>query len=361
VSIEGELAVRVTLSGNVVAAVDLSSTRPQLAQKLLAGRPTDEALALVPRLFSICGRSQAVAAQLALAAARGAAPDAAALAAYTRIIEAEIAQDTLWRMLIDWPRATGRAPATDALAAARAALQGDAPATALRAVVEAEVLGEPCELWLDSHVPGFEIWIARSRTAAAAHLAQVQRDGPRHGAGAVALLPSCALLATITALADGLERDPDFDRAPLSNNQPAETGALARLRRQPLVEALLKAYGSSVLVRLVARVTELARIVAGRPSTQPLAGQRSLGPARGLGWVETARGLLLHVVELAGAQVATYRIVAPTEWNFHPRGALAAGLLGAHMLDAADARRRAEWLVQALDPCVACTVEVADA
>jgi Ni,Fe-hydrogenase I large subunit len=360
-SIEGELTVRVGLRGNGVAAVEVASTRPQLAQKLLAGQSAEEALARVPRLFSICGRSQAVAAQLALAAAQGEALDAAALAAQSRAVEAEIAQEYLWRALIDWPRATGRAPATEALAAARAAAQGEAPATALRAVVEAEVLGEACEQWLDSHVPGFEIWIARSRTAAAAHLAQVQRDGPRHGAGDVPLLPSCALPATLTALADGLERDPQFDRAPQLDGKPAETGALARLRRQPLVEALLKVYGNSVLTRLVARVTELARTVAGRPSYVPLVGQRALGPARGLGWVETARGLLLHLVELNGEQVTGYRIVAPTEWNFHPRGALAAGLLGSHMLDAAEARRRTEWLVQALDPCVRCTVEVAHA
>ncbi|MBK6630066.1 MAG: nickel-dependent hydrogenase large subunit [Betaproteobacteria bacterium] len=40
--------------------------------------------------------------------------------------------------------------------------------------------------------------------------------------------------------------------------------------------------------------------------------------------METARGTLLHQVTLAGDHVAHYRIVAPTEWNFHPRGAFRA-------------------------------------
>ena len=56
-----------------------------------------------------------------------------------------------------------------------------------------------------------------------------------------------------------------------------------------------------------------------------------------------------------------YTIVAPTEWNFHPQGALAQGLVGRRVADAEHAVRDARVLVQALDPCVACGVEVADA
>lgn len=359
-NVEGELSIRIALRGNAVAEVAIASTRPRVADKLLAGKPVEEALALVPTLFSICGRAQATAAQLAVDAARGVAPDAAALTARSRVVEAEIAQEYLWRALLDWPRATGREPATAALAAARTALAGG-DATALRPVVESEVLGEPAEQWLDSHVAGFEIWIARAHTAAQANLWAVQRDGPRHGAGNVALLPPFTHAATAAAIVDGLTNDPEFDRAPHLDGKPAETGALARLRQQPLVEGLLRAYGSSTLTRLVARVTELARIVAGRPSATPVVGCRVLGPNRGLGWVETARGLLLHAIELDGLRVKSYWIVAPTEWNFHPRGALVAGLLGAHIADETELRRRADWLVQALDPCVGYSLDIAHA
>jgi hypothetical protein len=359
-NVEGELSIRIALRGNAVAEVAIVSTRPRVADKLLAGKPVEEALALVPTLFSICGRAQANAAQLAVQAAQGAVPDAAALAARSRAVEAEIAQEYLWRALLDWPRATGREPATAALAVALAALTG-ADATALRSVVESEVLGEPVEQWLDSHVAGFEIWIARAHTAAAAHLAQVQRDGPRHGVGNVALLPPFAQPATAAAIVEGLAHDADYDRAPHIDGKPAETGALARLRQQALVEGRLRAYSTSTLTRLVARVTELAQIVAGRPPAAPFVGCRMLGPNRGLGWVETARGLLLHAVELDGLRVKSYRIVAPTEWNFHPRGALVAGLLGAHIAEEAELRRRADWLVQALDPCVGYTLELTHA
>jgi Ni,Fe-hydrogenase I large subunit len=85
------------------------------------------------------------------------------------------------------------------------------------------------------------------------------------------------------------------------------------------------------------------------------------GLRRGLGWVETARGVLVHLIDLegigadersGGERIARYRILAPTEWNFHPRGAVAAGMLGVHAPSADELRQRADWLVQSLDPCV---------
>jgi hypothetical protein len=362
-TLAGELSVRVHAPAGVVTAVDIASTRPQLAQTLLAGRPLAEALATVPTIFAVCGRAQAVAAQLAAAAA-GAIP-APDVALRERQIEAEIAQEYLLQLLLRWPRAAGGVPDAAAVARLRASLvAGDT--AALRTVVERDVLGMTCEAWLDSHVPAFEIWIARGATLAATHLADVQRDGARHGAGGIALLP---LVATEPAfaqeIAQAVASDAEFPRAPIRHGAPAETGALARLQQQPLVAALCAAYGHSTLARLVARVTELARMAAGRAAPAPLSGSVRTGPAAGLGWVETARGLLVHWLELApGAAVPAaqrWRIVAPTEWNFHPRGALAAGLLGAHVAGREELRRRADWLIDALDPCVSYRLEVVDA
>jgi coenzyme F420-reducing hydrogenase alpha subunit len=133
------------------------------------------------------------------------------------------------------------------------------------------------------------------------------------------------------------------------------------MQTHALVAALLRAFGRSALTRLAARLTELARIACGAPPVQPLFGQLQVAPGRGLGWVETARGLLVHLVQLDGERVGAWRILAPTEWNFHPQGALAAGLIGAHVTSAADALTRAQWLVQALDPCVQYSLRVQSA
>ena len=77
-----------------------------------------------------------------------------------------------------------------------------------------------------------------------------------------------------------------------------------------------------------------------------------VAPGVGRALVETARGLLMHEVVLEGDRVADYRIVAPTEWNFHPQGPLSGWLIGRPCSDEADLRGFAAQAVAALDPCV---------
>ena len=81
----------------------------------------------------------------------------------------------------------------------------------------------------------------------------------------------------------------------------------------------------------------------------------------GLGAVQTARGLLLHRVCLWDGRVAHYQIVAPTEWNFHPDGALVRGLRTIVADDSETLEQKARLAVQALDPCVAFRIEVGHA
>ena len=75
--------------------------------------------------------------------------------------------------------------------------------------------------------------------------------------------------------------------------------------------------------------------------------------------MQTARGLLLHHARIDDDRVEDYRIVAPTDWNFHPDGALARGLVGLEADDATAVAQRAGLAALALDPCVAFRIEVA--
>jgi len=53
------------------------------------------------------------------------------------------------------------------------------------------------------------------------------------------------------------------------------------------------------------------------------------------------------------ARTEAYRVLAPTEWNFHPRGVLAQALSALRGPQAAD---NARTLAVAFDPCVEFTV-----
>ena len=146
---------------------------------------------------------------------------------------------------------------------------------------------------------------------------------------------------------------------------PAETGALARQVGAPLITELLQRDGRTASTRFVARLVELALLTrdlrarsGGRIA--PVRGH-ALGSGVGIGLAETARGLLLHRVQVERGLVTDYRIVAPTEWNFHPGGPLVQGLKGRGAADATRLEREARTIVQSLDPCVACRVEIVNA
>jgi Ni,Fe-hydrogenase I large subunit len=173
--------------------------------------------------------------------------------------------------------------------------------------------------------------------------------------------------ALLRVIAPALRRDPEFVRAPTWAGTPVETGALARCRDHPLVAALAAEHGHAVVTRIVARIVDVALLLqeisgaALRPERPPRVQLRPLDSDEGLAAVETARGLLLHRVRLRDGRVADYQIVAPTEWNFHPEGALVRGLEGLTADDGPTLVQRARLAVHALDPCVACQVEVGHA
>jgi len=87
-------------------------------------------------------------------------------------------------------------------------------------------------------------------------------------------------------------------------------------------------------------------------------GAQQVGEGQAIAWCEMARGLLLHWVQLdAQGRVADYRVLAPTEWNFHPQGVLAKALSTLAPQDTASASA----LAAAFDACVDCQVTTADA
>ena len=86
-----------------------------------------------------------------------------------------------------------------------------------------------------------------------------------------------------------------------------------------------------------------------------------LAHGEGLAAVQTARGLLLHRARLHEQCVVDYQIVAPTEWNFHPDGALVRGLEGLEADDDLHLIGSAQLAAHALDPCVAFRVEAGHA
>ncbi|MDP2833217.1 MAG: nickel-dependent hydrogenase large subunit [Pseudomonadota bacterium] len=381
-NLEGRIDILLTRHGDAPATVSIHSTRPQLAQKLLAGRSPEEAAHLAGLVFSLCGKAQRVAAEAACEAAQGQIPDAAASRARETAVLLELAQEHAWRLLLDWPQQQGMPP--DQASQLRLRQSAADPlrfAETLDDLLLTTLLGEPANLWLGRDLAGFDAWRHAGGTATARLFAGLG-EGADSGISEVDLLPPLGNLEEGEAheLARQALEHPAFCGQPLWHGAPAETGALARVHEQPLLAAWIARRGRGAGARLLARLLELAELPtrlsdlgsAGIPAGSPVSGKAagkdagatgvrawSLGDNSGLAAVETSRGLLLHMVRLRESKVAEYRIVAPTEWNFHPAGPLFQALSGLAPGDGLEARAR--LVAQSLDPCVAFGIEVKDA
>jgi hypothetical protein len=159
-------------------------------------------------------------------------------------------------------------------------------------------------------------------------------------------VPTCH--ASLVQLGTAMAQEPHFCGRPEYRAAAAETG--------PWVRALpatgVGTWEHDVWGLVAARVQELAALAAGEASLAH--GAVRLGEGEAVAYTEMSRGLVLHWVKLraaslpAGATVVEdYRVLAPTEWNFHPAGALASELT-----DPTWEGERLRLLVQAFDPCV---------
>jgi Ni,Fe-hydrogenase I large subunit len=162
----------------------------------------------------------------------------------------------------------------------------------------------------------------------------------------------------LAELLDG-ERGEDFTQRPYWQAFQPEVGPLARFADHPVVAALTRAQGPALLARWAARLVALRTLPRRMEALAGLLEDGTPDPPAvpGLGRAEVARGPLWHWAAAEGGEHAVrYRILAPTEWNFHPDGPVAHALMGLEAFKRGEGLERAEVLVASFDPCVAFAV-----
>jgi hypothetical protein len=291
----------------------------------------------------------------------------------------------MWRILLDWPAFYGGEPDKTALAQ-MVAIQRDYQqaicaggdvftvggadsevATDELAEVQARlaqflqrtVFAQSPSEWLKLQEPQvFQTWAGQQRTIAARLIDHVFDSG-------WCASGSCNSLALpvieYNLLAEAMQ-DSAFISQPQWRGHCCETTSLTR-RDSPLLKNIESRYRNGLLMRLAAHLTEVAQIAeemaissstAGRPGQPPSAAYFR----RGIGRVAAARGELVHRVDLAHGAVPEktviddYRILAPTEWNFHPQGIVNKALCSLKG-DLDQVKRQAKLLITTIDPCVA--------
>jgi hypothetical protein len=240
---------------------------------------------------------------------------------------------------------------------------GGACAVVLREALTERVFGMAAAEWQEMDaLEELDHWLDAGGTSVARVLRGLREwNWP---AATVEAMPCASRDEMLGEIAPRLESDPLFPNRPHWRGRVLETGAFARTLAAPLVAAARSAGRSTLFSRMLARLVELAglpcaieRLGSGETAPERI-GFSQVRPGTGLGWVECARGLLVHLTQIKSGRVARHMVVAPTEWNFHPRGAFAVGLEGMRVPDRSELERRARALAVSLDPCVSWRIEV---
>jgi hypothetical protein len=369
-----ELLIRCGISSETIVSVSITP-RPLLpVERLALGKPPEAVPTLFGRLFSLCPKAHAKAAARALEDALdiSVSPNLERLRDLQTTVE-RVRELSLNLLLASDGRISPWPPRLITLCRRLiAALGGDAVhwpaapfepnaaelrvgATELEALVS-HLLGG---LW---HTPQPDLeavrhWLEHDTCAAVAWMRPALQPGwPDFGRCSVKGLPMFTDAMLEAALGPGVARV--NSDSPEWTGEPRETGCLVRQSSDRLVREASSVYGNGLFTRMLARIVELkclARtLIRDIEHLGPIGSDPSPLRSHGTGVAQTeaARGRLMHRVEVAGGLVRGYRILAPTEWNFHPRGLVYRALLGTTVGDADSAGARIDAFLHVVDPCV---------
>ena len=359
---EGKLHFTLRWQGNRVAAT-VESTRLVEACRIFERQSVADTLKRLPLLFNICGQAQSVAAIRAVESIIENYASDAVEQQRDLLLAFESLREHLWRILIDWPVLSGEKPLYNVLSAIHQQLQ----------VLQAQIN------------PGNLLTQQPGRKAAAVELTSLMpvwqnlageiegllKDDPGNipaqFLGPLRQQPWSSRghclerLPDLPAgeLAGAFESIEDFAARPQWSGKPFETGPYARQLNHPRLIQARELYGHGVYTRLTARVVEVGQLldfISECLQTNTFAdSQRG---QQGIAQVEAVRGRLIHAVELESDRIRRYRILAPTEWNFHPQG-IAIQMLSS-LDDPEQMETQAAWIIQAIDPCVGYDIAVID-
>ena len=351
----------------------LASQRPVTASRVLEGGFARDGVRRVGSLFSVCAKAQTVAALTAVEQALGLPPTETALRLRRVAVEAEAVEQLLWR-LISGAEPSTRPTVPDWFPPLRRVLHGAveaiAPGSAWRDPAQPVVLDRAAARHLAQEIAAAisPLDDLLSASAAGGSLLELRRfaaarpDLPLLGllvadlpplASAIPPLPAAALPDIARALAE--DDDGSYRRAPLWRNRPHEVGVFALLRDDSRLAGLGAGWAGRTVAALTSLKVRLHQLCQGLRDDEIADPARRLGEVAD-GWhaaaVETARGPLLHAVRLEGERVIGWRILAPTEWNFHPEGVIAHAVHALPAVSRNQAERFTRALAALLDPCV---------
>jgi uptake hydrogenase large subunit len=392
-SVEGRLEIELYRDGPVIDRAEIASSRPLHISRLFVKKSANDAVQTTSLIFSVCAMAQSCAAAMACEGAMGYSNFKDTLTARNMIVSMETAREHVLHIALDWPNfiattselvadmdikaimkqpkamekvlfSTGQAfeigarPCPDHKKTQK--LIGE-----LEILLQEQIFGEPVDVWKNRQsLDDLENWADTTNTLAARFILNIlRRNWSDLGAIESAFLPIVDESEMFTHIT-GKDSN-DFTSQALWKGETCETGPLTRQKDNPLIRQLLAKYQSGLLTRLVARLAELANCpdellsaLDDFPSPDAIKENKLQKEGFGLAQIEAARGRLVHLAKINNGIVENYTILAPTEWNFHPKGPASCALKKLDAENDNDLKIQAELLIKAIDPCVGFEVKV---
>jgi coenzyme F420-reducing hydrogenase alpha subunit len=379
-SLEGGIDIELTVDQDRIVDVSITNRRPLALAARLEGLSVENALRRVGALYSVCRIAQGLASCTAVEDACGIDPSPSQKAARDLLLRGETALEHTTTALLHWPSLLGERraaitllkhirlnlselsrsiyPDGDWARPGGGRLTPDKTALAARLAAAQDAIGE-AGLAVPLDLPGWKNWLSAAQGPAASLMRLLDREAlAGYGSSEVPPLERIDGAELEWLLAAG-DRGA-FIAEPVWEGSARETGPLARRLAEPVIREAIALHGRGLAARFLAQCIETVRCLEEMQQlTSHLCNDNGQQPkvicGTGLGLVEAARGLLAHRVHIVDGSIQSYRILAPTEWNFHPNGALCRGLKNG--CDPHPARL-AQFMVVALDPCVPWRIQI---
>ena len=354
------IEIGVDAADGATRRVRLASSRPTgFSARLFSGRTATDVPGLVARMHALCGRSHMVAAEMAIVAAIGRDPEAVLAERFESLVAERLGEHL--RSTVTAETGRGGTLHRETLADVRAVLAGCRllaggrdPQRGFEAAKAIDGIGEA--------VARLGLAIDRKGRLATATGSWAQSALGEAGPVTGDRFAECDRLteADDAEVIAGLARDPDgFSASPRLSGRRPETGPAARAAR-----GTATADGRLRRSARLAEIAEAAGLLAADTGDHDDHRRTWAQAARvetltGYAAVESPRGRLHHLVRLdERGQVASWAILAPTEWNFHADGPLVRTLSVNRFPVSPEGRMRAERIAALFDPCVGFEVAI---
>ncbi len=363
----GKLDVQVKWQDGVIQQVNVSSSRPQKITDLFCGKKLNDVIELIPILYSLCGVSQKIAAIRAAESSLGIQVSDQVEQARGLLVLAETARELSLRLFSDWFPDESNIKVktikwfTDVSHRYSWALCIDPQqsghidleecAKDLESIISVPVIktitdSKSMSAFLEEGTTGLTSEVGRLFSSEI----DLLLGEPQTGIDFTDASTQAAISAALKT-----EEAYMFCAQPDLNGQPYENSLHTLICND---NSLNKKDYYSNLNSLGFRFFLLINALCSIPQSIRVEPQHSLIKTshKGTGIVKAARGALLHQLQLEDRStpeciVKDYKIVAPTEWNFHPRGTLVKMLEGVKV-GKEQLLVLVESLIKLIDPCV---------